>query len=359
MKAFRIFLFLLVLGSCVSAQNLVSNPGFEECTKGESALSKYFTVNSWFPANGGSPDYFTTGHNSTYPTQAVPDNFAGSCQPHSGKAYAGLIAYSGEIMDFKEYLEVPLQSVLVKDAIYKFQMYAMLGQKSKFALEQVGVCFSAEPLKKSLAITINIRPDILIDSVTLEKSQGWVLYSGTYKAKGGEHYLTIGNFFLSSPVYVNDKRSKFQQAYYYIDDVSLECLTNLPDKPIDTTVVVSTLNIPVDQPYILKNIFFETSSATLKPESEPELNALVAYLVKTKPLSKIVIRGYTDNVGLDSDNQRLSESRARAVADYLILKGVQSSRITCQGFGSKNPIADNATESGRAQNRRVEVIISE
>jgi outer membrane protein OmpA-like peptidoglycan-associated protein len=70
------------------------------------------------------------------------------------------------------------------------------------------------------------------------------------------------------------------------------------------------------------------------------------------------VEGYTDTVGSDEFNQKLSEQRAEAVRDFLITQGVDQQTITAKGFGKANPVADNSTAEGRQQNRRVEIIVS-
>jgi len=73
---------------------------------------------------------------------------------------------------------------------------------------------------------------------------------------------------------------------------------------------------------------------------------------------RITLAGHTDIVGTEEYNQKLSDRRAKAVADYLIRKGINPSRINVVGYGSKKPVAPNDTEEGRAKNRRVEVILN-
>jgi outer membrane protein OmpA-like peptidoglycan-associated protein len=72
----------------------------------------------------------------------------------------------------------------------------------------------------------------------------------------------------------------------------------------------------------------------------------------------VQVEGYTDSVGSDDYNQKLSENRASAVKDFLISQGVSSNNITSQGFGKNSPVADNGTANGRAQNRRVNMVVS-
>ena len=73
----------------------------------------------------------------------------------------------------------------------------------------------------------------------------------------------------------------------------------------------------------------------------------------------VSVNGYTDSIGTDAYNQALSMRRANAVKEYLERQGVPASRMTVRGFGESNPVASNATPEGRAQNRRVELIVSE
>ncbi|MGC6489795.1 MAG: OmpA family protein [Flavobacteriales bacterium] len=102
---------------------------------------------------------------------------------------------------------------------------------------------------------------------------------------------------------------------------------------------------------VLKNIFFDTDAYSLKSESETELNILFTFLTKNSDLM-VEIEGHTDNIGSQSYNLNLSENRAKAVYDFLIEKGISSSRLTYKGFGASQPIADNTLEAGRAENRR-------
>jgi outer membrane protein OmpA-like peptidoglycan-associated protein len=107
---------------------------------------------------------------------------------------------------------------------------------------------------------------------------------------------------------------------------------------------------------ILKNIFFETNRYELTPASLVELDKLVV-LLSENPTISIEISGHTDNIGKADANLLLSESRAKAVVDYLASKKIDAKRLTYKGFGLTNPLADNATEMGRALNRRTEMKI--
>ncbi|MBN2213717.1 MAG: OmpA family protein [Bacteroidales bacterium] len=111
--------------------------------------------------------------------------------------------------------------------------------------------------------------------------------------------------------------------------------------------------VEVGAKVILKNIFFEFGKATLKPESYAELDNVVKLLQNNEGV-RLEISGHTDNVGSLKTNMKLSEDRAKAVVEYIIGRGIASSRLEYKGYAYTQPIAPNTTEAGRAQNRRVE-----
>jgi outer membrane protein OmpA-like peptidoglycan-associated protein len=112
-------------------------------------------------------------------------------------------------------------------------------------------------------------------------------------------------------------------------------------------------NIAVGNSIVLKNIFFDFNKATLRKESENEIQQLTKLLMDV-PTMKIEISGHTDNKGSDEYNKNLSNQRAKAVYDRLIEKGIDASRLTFIGYGEEKPIATNDTEEGRQLNRRTE-----
>jgi outer membrane protein OmpA-like peptidoglycan-associated protein len=101
-------------------------------------------------------------------------------------------------------------------------------------------------------------------------------------------------------------------------------------------------------------IYFDFGSPEIKEESMPVIAEIVSYL-NENPEVKIIVEGHTDNVGNESSNQKLSENRAKTVMDRLTEKGINKDRLSVKGYGSNQPVSDNDTETGRAQNRRVTI----
>jgi len=113
----------------------------------------------------------------------------------------------------------------------------------------------------------------------------------------------------------------------------------------------------VERTIILDDVLFDFDKSTVKPEAGAILDRLVAFMKENKD-KKAALSGHTDNVGSDAYNQKLSERRTNSVKDFVVKKGVESGRISSQGFGESKPIADNKTKEGRAKNRRVEIKVN-
>jgi outer membrane protein OmpA-like peptidoglycan-associated protein len=107
----------------------------------------------------------------------------------------------------------------------------------------------------------------------------------------------------------------------------------------------------------MSDVLFDFNKYTLKPEAREKLAKVSGILVAYPGLS-VQVEGYTDNIGSDEYNQKLSEERAGGVRDYLVSQSVANANVTAQGYGKSDPVADNSTNGGRAQNRRVELVVS-
>lgn len=104
-------------------------------------------------------------------------------------------------------------------------------------------------------------------------------------------------------------------------------------------------------------VLFTSGQSALLPGAMAKLNEVADALLKNNRESNIVVEGHTDSQGRVQDNQELSLARAQSVRDYLVSRGIAADRITAQGLGSTRPVATNKTAEGRADNRRVEIIV--
>ena len=108
----------------------------------------------------------------------------------------------------------------------------------------------------------------------------------------------------------------------------------------------------------LGDVLFEFGKASMRPEGMKSIEDLASFL-KQYPERNILIEGFTDNIGSEAFNMELSKNRANSVKSDLLNRGIADNRIRIRGYGIQYPVASNATDSGRRQNRRVEVIISD
>ncbi len=368
----KYFLWIILIGftELCLGQNLVPNPGFEEtraCPKNSDYIGG---VVAWNLFPNFSADYFhrcanryqTIEYHQKFPGDdimnfSVPRSMFGYQEPHGGDAYAG-ISFCNEA------LAVKLIRPLVKDSLYRAEFFINLADSSNVGTRYFGMYFSQSAIRVITDNRMLVTGFILEEPPQIQNppdrfltdTANWVSINGIYKAKGGEQYLTIAgfhsyhdslvqpirNFRPLSKVYRSTEKSL---GYYFIDDVSVVPYQEIWEPEIG-------------KPYVLQYIYFEFDKSDLLAASFDELNRLVEFL-NQYPAYKIQITGHTDNIGSDTYNLRLSNDRAKSVADYLLEHSIDSQRVSSSGEGTKNPVADNATEAGRQQNRRVEFVLTE
>lgn len=164
-----------------------------------------------------------------------------------------------------------------------------------------------------------------------------------------------GNYLITLPVGKEYAFNVNRKGYlFYSDNFALK--NKSPDSTYQKDIPLQPIEVQAG--IVLRNLFFETARYDIKPESEVELDKVVQFL-QDNPTVKIQLEGHTDNVGNAADNQKLSQARAIAAVNYLVVKGIKGTRLTAKGFGATRPLADNKTEAGRSQNRRTELRIVE
>jgi len=185
-----------------------------------------------------------------------------------------------------------------------------------------------EPLRASVSLYDIAKEDELVEQVVSDPVTG-------------EYFLSLTDGF-EYALYADRKGYLFNTETFRKDR---------SNSPIEVDILLS----PIEEGArtILNNIFFDFDSDRIKNESMSEINNIVAFL-NANPDMKIVVEGHTDNVGQDAYNMDLSNRRAKSVKQSLVKKGINSERISFEGYGSTRPLADNTTEQNRAQNRRIE-----
>ena len=327
-------------------KNLVPNPSFE-IRKSKSADIKAAT-----PWKGvGTVDYYMK------PEKRDVSQFKGA---RTGTNYAGLRFQA----DYKEYMHVKLLETLEKGETYHFKMYIRLleAENVTVTVKQLGAYFSETEFK----IGMEFNEHGLVDTTYnkgISGSLNWILIQGDYTAKGNEKFMIIGNFRtkMKDDFVKKNKWSlfAFQEAYYYIDDISLrKKIAEVDSLQIDKEGGIVNW-IPYTfkggQTFEIKNLFFEKGTSTLLSASFVALDELTKAFA-ANPQMVVQLNGHMDKFGDDVEEKRISKERAKAVYDYLKSKDV-SNPLSFKGFGSSQPIAPNDSEEYKAKNRRVEVSI--
>ena len=377
--AFAIFAAAHAQEAPALSSNLVFNPSFEEyreCPRKIDALGTLTIVDAWFQPTAGSADYYNVcGARDC----GVPKNKLGIQDAHYGNGFCGIYCSK---TDYREYLQTQLKEPLKAGEMYRVSFYVSLSEYSSGAVATIGALFTDERVgdtvrsvlmdKKvrhlapgiSQTVASYFEPQIVNDyDRVLTDTKAWMQISGVFTAKGGERFMTIGNFYPAAHSNVVDLDSLtylLPGAYYYIDDVSVVCLGCNPDTAVaDTNHVTAPVvqsapdSLKVGSTIVLRNIFFDYDKSVILQQSYFELQQLLS-LLQSHPSMRIEIRGHTDGHGSAEYNQRLSENRAKAVVDYLVSKGIDPKRLHYKGYGKSQPVDTNTTDEGRAHNRRVE-----
>ena len=363
------FLFLLpsIRAFSQTSENMVYNPSFEEhrdCPKRIDALGVMQEVDAWWQPTSGSSDYYNACGTREC---SVPRNKLGYQVAHSGEAYCGIYCSRDQ---YREYIQTRLKSPLVAGKRYRVSFWVSLSEKSPHAATTLGALITRERLEDSTfgilkkreivefgehetqSIAVLYEPQVVnsLENPLLDTEE-WMEVSGEFTAEGGEEYLTLGNFlpFNKSRVVVShDGNTPLHGAYYYIDDVSVVCIDREPLPSIPPVEVPE-----VGEVVLMKNIYFAVDKSEVLQQSYNELVKLKE-LLERNPTMTIELRGHTDNQGTIEHNQRLSENRAKAVAEHLMDMGIDKKRLSWKGFGKSEPVADNNSTEGRQKNRRVE-----
>lgn len=374
----------------IFGQNLIPNGSFEEyqdCPEDFGAV-RIGALKYWKASPPDcTPDYFNECSKDFAPSKSP----VGKLKAQHGKAYIGLIVRVGsspvqstDELFYREHIQARLIEPLKHRNRYIFTMYVSLSEYSAYAIGKIGALFTPSPVLTNDKFQASPQ----IETSFIDKKNAWVKITDTLVAEGGEAYITLGEFSSYAKKDIRKIEEKpenqhifsYHRAYYFFDNLSLVWLDALPEplladapKPPfkDEEKIFTGFEKPwqleptefgylePNKPIVLNNVLFEFGKSILLESSKYELDKLLRILREYKDM-KIMIAGYTDEIGKFEDNLKLSDARAKAVFEYLIGKGIEESRLYYTGKGSAEPLASNKTEAGRKKNRRVEFyVISE
>ncbi|WP_405368276.1 OmpA family protein [Nonlabens sp. Asnod2-A12] len=363
-------LFVFLITNICFSQNLVLNGSFEETVTCANDLEQFNkNVKFWNVPTSGSSDLFNAC--ADFEDVQASNNYQGNQLPFEGENYAGCYFYG--IDDYREYIQGQLSEPLVVGSTYKISFQVSLADNSDMALKDVQILFSDSKIKSWGTFHIsskrirNKKTKLfqieLSNGDYLNDKESWIELSKEFTATEAASHLTIGNFRSNKQTDIKKQRfiPKIRKAYYYIDHVQLIRI----DPPIEIekpkTVVkemqLEESTFKLNSIYTLKSVLFDFDKATLIEKTTQELDELVTYLKSHLDL-KVTINGHTDYLGNAAYNQKLSEDRAKSVANYLINKGISKHRINYRGYGESQPIDPNEPEDAQAKNRRVEFVLS-
>ena len=374
------FVALFVCGQ-LSAQsvNLVPNGSFEATTGKVKKVGAIDEVTGWTSPTGAKADVFLP---NKLPAINVPENMYGKEVAKEGSNYVGIVAYSYNDKVPRSYAMVKLDAPLKKGVRYCVTFNVSLAEASKYACNQLGANFSNKPFatetKTSLIDVAHVQQR---DNKIINATYNWEKICGVYEAKGGEKYLTIGNFIKNENVKTESnkkpKEMKVEQAlsaYYFLDDVSVvmmdessvcACAGDEPKNEYSTTVfqksVIINSKMTPAQVVNAQQTFFAFGKANFSPEGKTMLD-LIAQKMSENPTMKLEIQGHSDamedSVGVEKTQYSgMAEKRVEAVITYLKGKGIDPSRLVAVSKDSAIP-NDEISESDdndlkMAKNRRV------
>jgi hypothetical protein len=393
MRLLLLFVCLSLKIQVVFTQNLVQNPSFEQVKPGAVIVPCEFM--SYTGRFTECAETWTTFRDMTPDLLAGAENCPWLPAVHTGDYCAGIIYYlpamdAGQNGGSREAIQGQLMRPLKPGQRYQFSMWVkedpalmkehlikVYSPKTPILpvrANNVGVYFTVAGLDGRYGLDISYlqgKPQINFNQVLATKG-AWVQLSADFVPDQPFMYFAIGNFMPEmkistdlSPAQTHKIDSlntrtpgKFDKiiraAYICMDDISI---TPLEAPAQDTQPMTLENRILKERKFTFSaELLFDSGKSDLKASATPQLEALVQFLVKY-PGKRIGISGHTDSVGSDVYNQELSDRRARSVHQYLLDHGVPAAQVNWKGFGKTRPVADNASESGRQKNRRVECVL--
>jgi outer membrane protein OmpA-like peptidoglycan-associated protein len=373
MKKIAISLLMMTAGLFSVAQddqNMVENPSFEAIEGKIKRGGAIGVAVGWMSPTKAAADLFASKVKEGFGT---PNNTYGIEEPQQGENYAGIRAFSYNDKEPRSYISTKLKLPLRKDAVYCVKFYVSLAEGSKYASNNIGANFSKKQYNIDENKSIMTNTDLQHkDNPVFNAVFGWDEVCGTYAAKGGEKFLTIGNFYSNGET-TNQRLKKPKNftgtsvvsAYYYIDNVSVvmvddesECDCKIKEHEVKTDYIyeMSAVNPEGMKDEMIARFtelyFGYNKSDFTKGDFEHLAN--IEKVMLGNDAHKLTIMAHMDSdEAEDSDVSGVDKARAEAVKKHLVSKGVSGDRITIVTKGSEDPQTTTGDEIGQAKNRRV------
>ena len=378
-----VFAITCTMALAQEGENLVPNGSFESTDGRTKKRGMIETATGWISPTGARADLFVSGRNAEI---GVPENIYGKEKPKEGGNYAGIVAFSYGKKEPRTYLTTKLTTPLKKGMRYCIKFYVSLAEASKYASNNIGVNFSKKPASTSERVPQLVETFHFLgvdnDKKIVNQTYNWYQVCGSFEAKGGEKFITIGNFADEEKIktiYESNKKPKDMKidqiiaAYYYIDDISVimlnkgekcECVKEDVAEYSSTVYQKSILindKMTINQKIEAQVTFFAFGKTLLTPVGNETLD-FIAQQLKLDPAVKLEISGHSDaeedTLGVEKPEfANMDDKRTNAVIQYLIDKGISKDRLVSSPQGSNIPNEENMEgdeeELKMARNRRV------
>ena len=361
------------------AGNLISDSSFEledatllKNLKSYALLSE--SLKNWGTPNVTSADLFNTGVKST--KTAIPKNDFGMEEPLDGKGYAGFRAFTKDPKKYRTYIQGKFPKKLTKDKRYCIRFNVSLADLSKWGVNNVGMFLSDRKVQNNNDYALTFVPQITAaGNAPLMENQGWEKICGNYIASGKEEYFIIGCFGEEAVLQMekNKKPANIEgniipEAYYYLDKIEVNeiddpsaCYCGKAEDQQAALIFSRSRDLsaePKAEEVISKTTVWFAYLLTEVPAMFDEDLASVVKAMQENPTLRIQLSGHCDDdefaeAKIKSEYAGMGLMRANAIKDYLIDKGIESSRIMIESKDNNSPGSTMKTPLGKAQNRRV------
>lgn len=356
-------------------KNLVKNPGFENIKGKFKRKANIAMATDWKSPTGQPADLYST--KAPKDAEVTTTNIYGKEDPQDGNNYVGILAFSFGDKQPRTYISSELIGPLKADVQYCVSFDISLADNSVYAVNNIGAVLH----KKEMGMEDKnnmILPDAIKHpkNKILSQSFGWERVCNVYTAKGGEKFITIGNFSPSKDTKF-EKRKKAKGVteqqqpvgYYYIDNIRVFMLDSIQECQCDVDKKESA-KVMIEEVYATNKTFtpeetvaqqkvhFDNMSSTVREEEIPHLNKLIEVMSANADL-KLEVIAHCDKteyakVEVDDRAKDLTANRAKAVIDFLVKGGIAKERMTTTVMNDQSPIVNDISELGMAKNRRVE-----